>query len=87
MNGDRGEYLLEYIFEGKRYNKEILITDKKKYIEPIKTIKNSAIKSIKIDNKEKKLLNLFGWKLGWLGTYIIFSIIFSIIVRRVIKVY
>ena len=87
LNGDKGEYLLEYIFDGKRYNKEILITDKKKYIEPIKNIKDRVVKSIVIEHKDKKLLNLFGWKLGWLGTYIIFSIIFSILIRKIIKVY
>lgn len=36
-----------------------------------------------------KILNLyiFGWKLGWLGSYILFAIIFSTILRKVLKVY
>ena len=86
LSGERGEYLFEYIFDGKKYNKELLIDDVK-YNEPIKKIKGSSIKSIEVEHNKKLPLNLFGWKLGWLGTYIIFSIIFSILIRKVIKVY
>jgi len=86
LNGENGEYLLEYIFDGKKYNKEVLIAENK-YREPIKRVGDKIIKSIEIGHEEKKLLNLFGWKLGWLGSYIIFSIIFSILIRKVIKVY
>lgn len=46
---------------------------------------------IKTSNKALKPLgeniSLLGWKPGWLGTYIILSIIFSIFVRKFIKVY
>jgi uncharacterized membrane protein (DUF106 family) len=87
LNGNAGEYLLEYIFDGKKYSKEVLITEKNRYKEPIKRIKGDTINSIEIENTPKKVLNLFGWKIGWLGTYIIFSIIFSMLIRKVIKVY
>lgn len=87
LNGDEGEYLLEYFYNGKKYSKEVLITEENKYKEPVKILKGDAIKSISIDYNQKKVLNLFGWRIGWLGTYIIFSIIFSILIRKVIKVY
>ena len=87
LNGNGGEYLLEYIFDGKKYSKEVLITEKNMYTQPIKRIKADTIKSIEIENAQKKILNLFGWKIGWLGTYIIFSIIFSMLIRKIIKVY
>ena len=50
---------------------------------------DGLIKYIEIEHKEKKLLNLhiFGWELGWLWTYILFSIASSIVIRKVIKVY
>jgi len=86
LSGARGEYLLEYIFNGNKYNKEVII-DGKHYKEPEKRIRDGTVKSIEVDHNKKILLNLFGWKLGWLATYIIFAIIFSIIVRKVIKVY
>jgi|TARA_B100001964_G_C14258280_1_gene613672 uncharacterized membrane protein (DUF106 family) len=87
LEGDAGEYLLEYIFDGKTYSKEVLVTKENRYITPVKTVKKDVVKSISIDNNPKKLLNFGFWKPGWLGTYIIFSIVFSILVRKIIKVY
>ena len=81
VSGNKGEYLFEYFFDGRKYNKEVLITEKNRYKEPVKRVKDKIVKSIETENKPKKLLNLFGWKVGWLGTYIIFSILFSIIIR------
>lgn len=87
LKGDEGEHILEIEYNREKQQKNVLITDSSKYIEPIKKIKNSAVKSIQIDYKPKKILNLFGWKLGWLGTYIIFSIIFTMALRKIMKVY
>src|SRR3989338_872405 len=87
LNGKDGEYLLEYIIEGKKYYKEVLITEKNRYKEPVKRVNDGIVKSIQIEHKEKKLINLFGWKIGWLGAYIIFSIIFSMLIRKIIRVY
>ncbi|MBW2976681.1 DUF106 domain-containing protein [Candidatus Woesearchaeota archaeon] len=87
LRGEEGEYLLEYLFDGAKYSKEVLITEKNMYKEPVKKIKGSSIKSIEIAHNPKKLLNLVWWKPGWLGTYIIFSIIFSMVIRKIIKVY
>jgi uncharacterized membrane protein (DUF106 family) len=87
LNGEEGEYLIEYTINGNKYNKEVLITEEKRYREPSKRVNDGVVRIIEIDNKEKKVLNLFGWKLGWLGAYIIFSILFSIVIRKIIKVY
>lgn len=87
LNGKEGEYLLEYTYNGIKYSKEVLITKENKYKEPLKSIKGEAIRAIEIGNAPKKLLNIFGWKVGWLGSYIFFSIIFSMITRKIIKVY
>ena len=32
-------------------------------------------------------LSLFGWRPGWLGTYLISSIVFSMLIRKLMKVY
>lgn len=87
LSGNKGEYLIEYLFDGEKYGKEVLITEENRYKEPIKRIKGGTINLIEIGHNKKILLNLFGWKVGWLGTYIIFSILFSILVRKIIKVY
>ena len=86
LKGAEGEHILEFVYNGEKQQKSVLITKSEKYIEPIKKT-NGTIKSIQIDYKPKKILNLFGWKLGWLGTYIIFSIIFTMGLRKVMKVY
>lgn len=39
-------------------------------------------------NSDKILpLFIFGWKLGWLGSYILFALIFSTLLRKILKVY
>ena len=86
LSGEEGEYLLEYIFDGKKYSKDVLISEKR-YKEPEKRIRDDIVSTIIVDHNKKILLNLFGWEVGWLGSYIMFSIIFSILVRKVIKVY
>ena len=54
---------------------------------PVKTAGQKPVKQILIGNKPLIVMNLFGWKLGWLGTYIIFSIVFSMALRRILKVF
>ena len=86
LKGAEGEHVLEFAYNGEKQQKSILITNDEKYIEPSKKT-SGAIKLMQIDYKPRKILNLFGWKLGWLGTYIIFSIIFTMALRKVMKVY
>ncbi|MFT4343165.1 MAG: EMC3/TMCO1 family protein [Candidatus Woesearchaeota archaeon] len=45
------------------------------------------VRRIVVGNEKKIVLNLFGWEMGWLITYILFSIVFSIGLRRLLKVY
>ena len=87
LKGAEGEHIIEFVYDGENQQKAVLITNGNKYIEPTKKINGSRIKTIQIDYKPRKLLNLFGWKIGWLGTYIIFSIIFTMALRKIIKVY
>ena len=87
LKGKEGEYVLEFSYNEEKQQKNVLITNNGRYIEPVKKIGNSQIKSIQINYTPKKILNLFGWKIGWLGTYIIFSIIFTTILRKIFKIY
>jgi len=51
--------------------------------------RSKAIQVI-LSNKSVKPLgdiSIFGWKPGWLGIYIIFSLIFTMILRKMLKVY
>jgi len=89
LKGEEGDYLLEFQHKGKSYTKDIYITNKKAYATPIKPVKDGNVKSITLSNKPVKILNLYikGWKLGWIGTYIIFSIVFSMMLRKILKLH
>ncbi|MBI2138505.1 DUF106 domain-containing protein [Candidatus Woesearchaeota archaeon] len=87
LKGSEGDYALPIKAAGKEYLKEIKITGGKEYVAPLKAVNDEAVKQITLGNKEIKLINIFGWKLGWLGTYIILSIIFSTALRKLFKVY
>ena len=87
LKGEEGEYLLEYNVDGKSYTKDLLITEGKTYAKPIELVKDKTVKQISIDNNKIIVFNLFGWKIGWLGSYIILSIVFSMGLRKLFKVY
>ena len=100
LKGDEGEYLIQFITDSGVESKEVLITEEQKYKRNIKTKpqfsflppkeghinENGIIKSIQIEYGKKIYIPLFGGR-GWLFTYIVFSIIFSIALRKIIKVY
>jgi uncharacterized membrane protein (DUF106 family) len=87
LRGDEGEYVLEYEFEGRTFEQELKITDERVYKTPEVKVRDDAVKVLRINNEKIIAMNLFGWKLGWLGTYIILSIVFSTIIRKVMKVH
>jgi len=87
LNGAEGQYLIQYDYLGRRYEKEVLITPEREYKTPVIKVKDSNIKGISIDNEKVIALNIFGWKLGWLGTYILCSLIFSMSLRKLLKIH
>lgn len=90
LKGSEGNYLLEFSVDGGSASKELLI-DEEKYSEPVSKIKNSKIKEIRINNNKIKPFEFTGipWVMnwGWLGAYILFSIIFSMGLRKLFKLY
>lgn len=87
LKGQEGEHLLEIVYNENKQQKSVLITNAKRYIEPLKKT-DGAIKSIQIDYKKLIVLPI-GYKdwFGWLGTYIFLSITFTILLRKIMKVY
>lgn len=90
LKSGEGEHLLTVKAGSAEQSKKILVT-KELVSEPIVSFyKHSDIEQIKINyNKLHPLggFEFFGWQPGWLGLYIFFSIIFSIGLRKVLKVY
>lgn len=87
LKGGEGEHLLEVIYGNEKQQHSVLITDEDKYLNPVKKT-NGSIKSIQINHKKRVVLPI-GYKdwFGWLGTYIIFSLAFTMILRKIMKVY
>ncbi len=89
LKGNAGSYDIEYIFMGKTYGKEVIIKEKGKngYATPVLAVRDGLVETVSIDMKKIEILSIFGWKMGWLGTYIIFSLIFSFGLRKALKVH
>ena len=90
LKASEGDYLLEYEYKDQLYEKEVLVTNTNKYRQPQKKVNDKTVSMITISNNKMMPLgnlSLLGWKPGWLGTYIIFSIVFSMTLRKVLNVH
>jgi len=90
LKSAKGEHLLKVKTGNIEQTKKVLITTDVEYEEAIETYDHSDIKSITINYKKLRPLGdfeIFGWEPGWLAIYIIFSIVFSIGLRKLFKVY
>ena len=87
LKGKAGEYILEYQYNDRSYPKELLITSEQSYKEPVKNINDDIVKVLETKHEKTVPMQIFGWKIGWLGTYIIFSIIFSMTLRKILKIH
>ncbi len=90
LQGSEGDYKLMVTQEGNTAERRILISSERKYENPIGVINNGPIQKIILHNAELQPfgdLSIFGWHPGWIGTYIIFSIGLSMLLRKLMKVY
>ncbi len=87
LKGLEGEHMLEFVFGNEKQQKTVLITNGNRYIEPAKKTAG-AMKSIQINYKKLVIIPI-GFKdwFGWLGTYILLSLIFTLTLRKFLKVY
>ncbi len=82
-----GTYDISIVARGKAYAKEVSIGQPTNAITATLAVNDDTVKTISIDYKKRILIDT-GWlQLGWLGTYFLFSIIFSIGLRKVMNVY
>jgi len=82
-----GEYDLIIRYGEKEFHKKLLISDRN-YVDSLETF-DGSVKSIDLGMKKIKPLgdiSLLGWRPGWLGTYILFSLVFSIGLRKVLNI-
>ncbi|MFO8016397.1 MAG: EMC3/TMCO1 family protein [Candidatus Woesearchaeota archaeon] len=86
LEGKAGKYTIEYVVDGKNYFKDVIVS-RVRYEDPIKEVHDGTVSGVIIDQGKLVILNIFGWGIGWLGTYIIFSIIFSMGLRKILKLH
>lgn len=87
LKGSEGEYLINYKFGNNAFEKDVMITKDSGYKTPEKPVRNSDVTKISIDQKPVLMLNLGFRQFGWLGTYIIFSMLFSMGLRKIMNVH
>ncbi|MFO7710783.1 MAG: EMC3/TMCO1 family protein [Candidatus Woesearchaeota archaeon] len=94
LQGPEGMYALEFSTGGDRVTKSVKITTTKEYLEVEKEY-DGPIKKVTVHNEpirpmqDLPLLGSVPWisGFGWLGTYILFSLIFGISMRRAMKLH
>jgi len=98
LKGLSGEYSLKFMLGEEVYEKDIIITKQgqdRVYKQPIKKFRNVNLSKLTINNKKIlafegiPVLGTIPWVggFGWLGSYILFSLIFSLSLRKLLKVY
>ena len=82
-----GEYFIDYKINDETQNKDILVSQDQEYLPAQKAVDSAQVKTISIDQPKLIVLNLLGWKLGWLGTYILCSLVFSMSLRKIMRLH
>ena len=83
LKGEEGDYLVTVASNGQEVDKQVKITTERKYAPVIETYKSDVFKSAQLGNETLKVI----WKLSWIWAYIISAIVFSMVLRKVMKVY
>ncbi|RME53077.1 DUF106 domain-containing protein [Candidatus Woesearchaeota archaeon] len=93
LAGDVGEYSLKVKFGSgaffEEHGAEVVISEGREYAPPRVKVKGSVLREIQIGYEPVKPLgsvSLFGWRPGWLGTYILFSLVLSLVLRKLLRV-
>ncbi|MBI4980547.1 DUF106 domain-containing protein [Candidatus Woesearchaeota archaeon] len=91
LNSKEGEHLLTIKSGNSSQDKKVLIAKEFNYAEAISVYQHSDIEKIQIDYNELRPLgptfSIWGWQPGWISIYIIFSLVFSLALRKAFKLY
>lgn len=87
LKAPEGMHSLQFSAGGTPFGIDAVVSAGREYGEQTKSIKRNGIRQISVSYPKNILLDLGFLKLGWIGTYIVLSLIFSIGLRKVLKVY
>src|SRR3989344_4844831 len=93
LKSEEGAHLLTVKHGDNEQQKKVLITTELEYEQAISVYPHSSIEKVTVNyNKLKPLgptftVPLFNWQPGWLGLYLILSIVFSLALRKWLNIY
>ena len=91
MKGDTGEYTLFFDTPNEKKSITVDITNAQKYANPKNIYKSGNITSITVGNEKMKpfgdKFNIFGYYPGWFAVYFVTTLIFSSVMRKLLRVY
>jgi uncharacterized membrane protein (DUF106 family) len=89
VHGPAGEYDLNMTFAGATFERKVLITTEREYLQPVMPL-SGTVTSFNVENKKLTPLgdnfNLFGWYPGWIFYYIVLSIPLSLLFKKLFNV-
>jgi len=78
---------IDFTVNDKTYVQEVEITKERSYLNPINSIRDKTVKNIDTVHEKVRVINLGFVNLTWIWSYILFSIVFSTVLRKWLKVY
>jgi uncharacterized membrane protein (DUF106 family) len=87
MKGYEGLYSLTFEHGGKQYVKDVEITQKREYVTPALTVNDGTLKSIMTNHEKTIVIQIGSWGVSWFWSYLVFSLIFSLVIRKALKIY
>ncbi len=91
LNSKEGEHLLTVKLGNASQDKKVLIATELNYAEALSIYQHSNIEKIQINYNELRPLgptfSMGSWFPGWISIYIIFSLVFSLALRKAFKLY
>ncbi len=90
LKGPSGNYILEFSSGEHTVEHTVLITEEQQYVSPLALFPSGIISNILVENREMKPLgnlSFFGWQPGWLGIYILLSLVFNVGIRKLLNIH
>ncbi len=90
LQSQEGSHFLQIKQGEQTVSKKVLITKELQYEEKQTSFPHSTISAVTINYRPLKPLgdlSFFGWRPEWLGIYILTSIVFSLVLRKVFKLH
>jgi len=86
LKGPPGEYIMEYKYENLKFSQQLLI-DELLYNTNVEPIKNPSVMQLTINNERNYPIQIGGFRMTWIWSYILISLILNIVVRKIMKIH